>query len=32
MEKLLTKKHYNCKQITGLKTNRKLILGFNQKL
>ncbi len=29
MEKLLSKKHYNCKPITGLKMNRKPILGFN---
>ena len=29
MEKLLSKKHYNCKSITGLKMNRKPILGFN---
>ena len=29
MEKLLSKKHYHCKPITGLKKNRKSILGFN---
>jgi len=29
MEKLLSKKHYNCKLISGLKINRKLIIGFN---